>query len=93
MRAVVFKRVDKVAVVTMAKPRIEEPRDVIVRVTAAGICGSDLHPFHGREKGLDAGTVMGHEFVGQVSVIERAAVPALGACTPHKPTHTHPHTH
>ena len=32
----------------------------------AGICGSDLHVYHGREKGLDDGTVMGHEFVGVV---------------------------
>ena len=32
----------------------------------AGICGSDLHVYHGRETGLDKGTVMGHEFVGAV---------------------------
>ena len=32
----------------------------------AGICGSDLHVYHGRETGLDHGTVMGHEFTGVV---------------------------
>ena len=32
----------------------------------AGLCGSDLHPLFGREKGLDSGTVMGHELVGTV---------------------------
>ena len=47
-------------------PRIEDPRDAIVRVTLTAICGSDLHPYHGREEGCDAGTVLGHEFVGQV---------------------------
>jgi threonine dehydrogenase-like Zn-dependent dehydrogenase len=35
----------------------------------AGLCGSDLHPFFGRERGLDAGTVMGHEFVGDVIAV------------------------
>ncbi len=32
----------------------------------AGLCGSDLHPFFGREEGLDIHTVMGHEVVGRV---------------------------
>jgi len=32
----------------------------------AGICGSDLHVYHGRETGIDHGTVMGHEFTGIV---------------------------
>jgi alcohol dehydrogenase len=47
-------------------PRIEQPTDAIVHVEIAGLCGSDLHPFFGREVGLDAGTVMGHEFVGRI---------------------------
>lgn len=47
-------------------PRIEEPGDAIVAVEIAGLCGSDLHPYFGRELGLDPGTVMGHEFVGRV---------------------------
>jgi alcohol dehydrogenase len=47
-------------------PRIEQPMDAIVEVDIAGLCGSDLHPFFGREVGLDAGTVMGHEFVGRI---------------------------
>jgi threonine dehydrogenase-like Zn-dependent dehydrogenase len=37
-----------------------------VAVRAAGICGSDLHVYRGLETGLDAGTVMGHELVGEV---------------------------
>lgn len=47
-------------------PRIESDHDAIVDVELSGLCGSDLHPFFGREVGLDAGTVMGHEFVGRV---------------------------
>ncbi|KAL4429340.1 hypothetical protein ABPG77_005114 [Micractinium sp. CCAP 211/92] len=47
-------------------PQIQEPGDAIVRVRLCGLCGSDLHPYHCREQGLDAGTVQGHEFVGHV---------------------------
>lgn len=50
----------------LGDPRIEQPADAIVQVEIAGLCGSDLHPFFGREVGLDAGTVMGHEFVGRI---------------------------
>jgi threonine dehydrogenase-like Zn-dependent dehydrogenase len=50
---------------TVADPVIEAPKDAIVKVRLAGLCGSDLHPYHGREQ-LDPGTVMGHEFVGEV---------------------------
>jgi threonine dehydrogenase-like Zn-dependent dehydrogenase len=39
----------------------------MVRTRVAGLCGSDLHPYFGREPGLDVGTVMGHELVGEVA--------------------------
>ena len=66
MQAITFQSVERLRFETVADPRIEQPGDVIVRVLAAGICGSDLHVYHGRETGLDLGTVMGHEFVGEV---------------------------
>jgi len=66
MRAITFQDIERLSYETVPDPRIREPTDVIVRVGAAGICGSDLHPYFGRERGLDAGTVMGHEFVGEV---------------------------
>ncbi len=66
MKAITFEGKDTVAYGDADEPCIEQPGDVIVRVRAAGICGSDLHPYHQREKGLDHGTVMGHEFVGEV---------------------------
>ncbi len=59
-------------------PGLREPGDVIVRVRAAAICGSDLHVFRGNETGLDAGTVMGHEFAGEVV----AAGPGVAAFRP-----------
>ncbi|OZJ04897.1 hypothetical protein BZG36_02510 [Bifiguratus adelaidae] len=69
MRAVTFQEPYKVTVEEVSKPVIEHPEDAIVRVILAGLCGSDLHPYRGAEKGLDAGTIMGHEFVGLVEQV------------------------
>lgn len=66
MHALTFHAPGELRVERLPDPRIEAPGDVLVRVEVAGLCGSDLHPYRGREKGLDAGTVMGHEFVGEV---------------------------
>lgn len=66
MRGVCFRGVGEVAWQEVAEPRLEVPTDAIVAVEMAGLCGSDLHPYFGREAGLDPGTVMGHEFVGRV---------------------------
>lgn len=71
MRGVCFESVEKIAVRQLADPVIEHERDAIVRVDLAGLCGSDLHPFFGREHGIDVGTVMGHEFVGEVVALGR----------------------
>jgi len=57
---------------SISDPEIKSPTDAIVKTRIAGICGSDLHPYHEREKGLDHGTVMGHEFVGEVVEIGTA---------------------
>jgi threonine dehydrogenase-like Zn-dependent dehydrogenase len=51
---------------SVPEPRIDTATDAIVAVRLAGICGSDLHVYHERERGLDRGTTMGHELVGQV---------------------------
>ena len=66
MKGVCFKSVGEVETLEMADPEIQQPTDVILKVTMAGLCGSDLHLFHGREVGVDQGTVMGHEVVGEV---------------------------
>ncbi len=66
MKAICFEDIERVSVVSIADPEIEKPTDVIVEVQLAGLCGSDLHPFFGRETGIERGTVMGHEFVGHV---------------------------
>lgn len=66
MRALTFQGVREVVVTESPDPRIEAPTDVIVRVELTAICGSDLHVYRGAEAGLDAGTVLGHEFAGEV---------------------------
>ncbi len=66
MRAITFQGIEDVRLREVPAPRIEDPADALVRVERAAICGSDLHVFHGRERGLDLGTPMGHEFLGIV---------------------------
>ena len=66
MHGVCFRAPGQVVWDEVVDPQLEQPTDAIVAVEIAGMCGSDLHPFFGREQGLDPGTVMGHEFVGRV---------------------------
>ena len=66
MNAITFQDIERLAHGHVPDPRIVEPDDALVRVCVAGICGSDLHPYFGRERGLDPGTVMGHEFLGEI---------------------------
>ena len=77
MQAITFQDVESLALEAVPEPTIVDPGDVIVRVTAAGICGSDLHPYFGKEAGLDRGTVMGHEALGEI-VETGAAVTRFG---------------
>lgn len=65
MRAVTFQAPGEVRVDEVPDPDLVEPDDAIVRVAASGICGSDLHIYHGRVQ-IEPGFVIGHEFVGEV---------------------------
>lgn len=66
MRALLYHAPHDIRLGSAPEPRLLDDRDAIVRVEVAGLCGSDLHVWHGRETGLDPGTVMGHEFAGVV---------------------------
>ena len=68
MRAVVFHEPGRIAVREVADATIEDPRDAVVRVTLAAICGSDLHFFHGKAP-MDPGETIGHEAVGVVESV------------------------
>ena len=66
MKALTYHGDRTVRLERVRDPSILEPHDAIVRVRVCAICGSDLHIYHGRERGLDHGCVMGHEFVGEI---------------------------
>jgi 2-desacetyl-2-hydroxyethyl bacteriochlorophyllide A dehydrogenase len=65
VRAVTFQEPGRVALEERPEPEPLAPDDAVVRVEATGICGSDLHIYHGRVK-VEPGFVIGHEFVGTV---------------------------
>jgi threonine dehydrogenase-like Zn-dependent dehydrogenase len=76
---------------TVPDPRIEHPRDAIVKVTSTAICGSDLHLYDGFIPGMESGDIMGHEFMGEVVEVgaeaksklkigERVAIPFTIFC-------------
>jgi 2-desacetyl-2-hydroxyethyl bacteriochlorophyllide A dehydrogenase len=66
MKAVVYLGPGRIEVADIQDPQIIHPRDAIVRVTRTAICGSDLHAFRGELPTFDSGTVLGHEFTGEV---------------------------
>jgi threonine dehydrogenase-like Zn-dependent dehydrogenase len=66
MQALTFGGIETILHQSVADPKILGESDAIVKIVMAGICGSDLHVYHGRETGLDEGTVMGHELAGIV---------------------------
>ncbi len=68
MRAVLFQGKGQVALGEVPKPTLKAPGDVLVRVTLAAICGSDLHLYHGALPMLP-GSSLGHEFVGVVEEV------------------------
>jgi threonine dehydrogenase-like Zn-dependent dehydrogenase len=60
----------KVSVDEVPDPKIEQPTDAIIKVTATGICGSDLHLYdHGATMALRPGDIIGHEAMGIVEEI------------------------
>ncbi|HEX8074628.1 MAG TPA: alcohol dehydrogenase catalytic domain-containing protein [Thermoleophilaceae bacterium] len=65
MLAVTFQEPGRVEVEEKPDPELLAPDDAIVKVDASGVCGSDLHIFHGRVK-IDPGFTIGHEYVGTV---------------------------
>jgi len=68
MRAVTFQAPGEVRVEDVAEPELLEPTDAIVRIHASGVCGSDLHIYHGRVK-IEPGFTIGHEYVGTVTAV------------------------
>jgi len=93
MKALCWYAAGDVRVSDVPEPKIFNPRDAIVKVTSTAICGSDLHLFDGYIPTMEAGDILGHEFMGEIvevgpevknlKVGDRVVVPftiACGAC-------------
>ena len=90
MRALTYHGSNDVRVDNVLDPVIQESDDIILRVTATAICGSDLHLYRGKVPQVKEGDILGHEFMGTVeevgsgvtavSVGDRVIVPFVIAC-------------
>lgn len=69
MKAVVYNGIGDFCLVDRPKPVIQDHKDAIVKVTLATICSSDIHIKHGAVPRAVPGTVVGHEFVGEVAEV------------------------
>jgi threonine dehydrogenase-like Zn-dependent dehydrogenase len=90
MRALTWHGKGNMRCETVPDPRIEHPRDAIIKVTACAICGSDLHIYDGVIPSMQHGDVLGHETMGEVVEVgagnsklrvgDRVVVPFTIAC-------------
>src|SRR5271156_2201411 len=68
MRAVTFQAPGEVRIEERPEPVLEHADEAIIAIEASGVCGSDLHIYHGRVP-VEPGTVIGHEYVGTVLAV------------------------
>ncbi|AJA71148.1 MULTISPECIES: zinc-dependent alcohol dehydrogenase [Pantoea] len=90
MKALTYHGPHKVRVETVPDPVLQEADDIILRVTATAICGSDLHLYRGKIPKTEHGDIFGHEFMGEVveagsavtnvAIGDRVVVPFVVAC-------------
>jgi 2-desacetyl-2-hydroxyethyl bacteriochlorophyllide A dehydrogenase len=71
MKALLYEGPRDIRYESFADPTLLDDRDAIVRMTRCGICGSDLHIYHGQGFSPDLGYCVGHEAVGEVVEVGR----------------------
>ena len=71
MKALVYNGPRDIKVKKVPDPKIEQPTDVLVKITTTNICGSDLHMYEGRTD-VEKGKVLGHENLGEVVEVGEA---------------------
>lgn len=69
MKALCWEGKHKISVKNVHSPEILNPKDAIVRVTTAAICGSDLHLYDGVIPTMQKGDILGHETMGEVVAV------------------------
>jgi threonine dehydrogenase-like Zn-dependent dehydrogenase len=90
MKAVVWHGIGDIRLDDVKEPRIEQPTDAIVRLTASAICGTDLHLVRGTVTKMKPGTILGHEGVGIIEALgsevrnftigDRVVIPSTIGC-------------
>jgi (R,R)-butanediol dehydrogenase/meso-butanediol dehydrogenase/diacetyl reductase len=65
MKALVFREIGKIELCEIPKPQVTQPDDLLIKVSAVGICGSDIKILEGKHH-YKENTVLGHEFCGTV---------------------------
>jgi threonine dehydrogenase-like Zn-dependent dehydrogenase len=90
VKAVVWHGVGDIRLDNVPEPKIQNPTDAIVRLTTSAICGTDLHLVRGTMPGVRAGTILGHEAVGEVVEVgsgvrnfargDRVVIPSTVSC-------------
>ncbi|MDP9043714.1 MAG: glutathione-dependent formaldehyde dehydrogenase [Pseudomonadota bacterium] len=66
MKALTYHGSNDVRVENVPDPALANDDDILLRVTATAICGSDLHIYRGKFPGMKSGDILGHEFMGIV---------------------------
>ena len=66
MQALTYQGTKDVRVETVPDPVLQQADDILIRVTATAICGSDLHLYRGKIPDMKDGDILGHEFMGVV---------------------------
>lgn len=90
MQALTYQGSENVRVETVPDPILEADDDILLRVTATAICGSDLHIYRGKIPMMEDGDILGHEFMGVVEDVgsgvtkvkrgDRVVIPFVIAC-------------
>ena len=66
MKALCWHGTNDIRCDNVPDPKIEDSRDVIIKVTSCAICGSDVHLMDGLMPTMRSGDILGHEFMGEV---------------------------
>lgn len=66
MRALVWYGRNDVRIDNVPDPTIQDPNDIILKISSTAICGSDLHILDGLVPTMESGDILGHEFMGEV---------------------------
>ena len=90
MQALTYHGTRDVRVDNVPDPIIQDAQDILLKVTATAICGSDLHLYRGKVPGMKEGDILGHEFMGIVEEVgsavtrvrpgDRVVIPFVIAC-------------